>query len=466
MGMMGIFDPACCKQAEECLARGLVVEAARILLPYKPQGHRRVLELLHEAAQRLVQEAQKLWEQEGALESALECVQLAAQCAALDGAGQVLREQLESALQRRRQAAQHRQQRLQQVHQLARQGHLHTAMDLLGVLQEDAEVQQVRRELEARLQTYRRHLQAVEECFQAGQIEAARRHWEQAKRLCPEEPELAEWACRLAQAMPPQAGGPSLLAAAAGTGEPLPGAAAARPARPLAFPGTSFVLDDWALVVCRPKVCVGTPQADEVELPLLGRLHRRHALLVLDGQGWQLVPLADRHGQTCPVWVDALLLQGPHRLGDGHRIRFGQEDPSACCWEFRCPVPDSPTAVLEAAPGSRSRIWTENLPRAILLADRLEVARSGAAHLIVPELPCRRLIFRSRPEGLCWEVEGGQGRLEIPGQTLQQDDRRLYVPSRLVLETTVDEAELLGLAAAGTEPQTHLRLELKEVLPG
>jgi hypothetical protein len=122
--------------------------------------------------------------------------------------------------------------------------------------------------------------------------------------------------------------------------------------------------------------------------------------------------------------------------------------------------------VLEAAPGSRSRIWTENLPRAILLADRLEVARSGTAHLIVPELPCRRLIFRSGPEGLCWEVEGGQGRLEIPGQTLQQDDRRLYVPSRLVLETTVDEAELLGLAAAGTEPQTHLRLELKEVLPG
>ena len=52
MGMMGIFDPACCKQAEECLARGLVVEAARILLPHKPQGHRRVLELLHEAARR------------------------------------------------------------------------------------------------------------------------------------------------------------------------------------------------------------------------------------------------------------------------------------------------------------------------------------------------------------------------------------------------------------------------------
>ena len=41
MGMMGIFDPACCKQAEECLARGLVVEAARILLPHKSQGHRR-----------------------------------------------------------------------------------------------------------------------------------------------------------------------------------------------------------------------------------------------------------------------------------------------------------------------------------------------------------------------------------------------------------------------------------------
>jgi len=82
------------------------------------------------------------------------------------------------------------------------------------------------------------------------------------------------------------------------------------------------------------------------------------------------------------------------------------------------------------------------------------------AHIVLPDLPCKQLTFRWERQRLVWQMDGGAARLNLSGHTLQSDDDQLYLPSRLVIEPQLDEAELLGRAIAGCEPAGRFTLEL------
>ncbi|HPP54841.1 MAG TPA: FHA domain-containing protein, partial [Thermoguttaceae bacterium] len=355
MGVFGLFDPPECKQAEDCLARSQPAEAARVLLASKHRRHRRVQQLLLETGARLVELAQNLVEnpQGPHPEAAAEMIDLASQCMHLDGPALALQQQIQQILHDRQQSNAFRAQLLRQAEQWEQSGRLRSALEVLEPLGEWPEAAALRLRLQQRLDSFRRHREAMETCWNQGQFQAAHRHWQEAKKLCPHEPELAEWAARIAQALaqppgrrPPEADALSPVASAV----PRPCTAL-----PIYQRIQSFLLADWALVLNSGEACLGAPRSEGVQIPLLGRLHRRHALLVQDGQGWQLMPLADKQGTPCSVWLNGVLLLGPERLRPGDKIVLGGAGSApgssgGSCWQFTMPVPGSRTAVLESSP--------------------------------------------------------------------------------------------------------------------
>ncbi|MCS7304424.1 MAG: FHA domain-containing protein [Thermoguttaceae bacterium] len=458
------LDPRECIQARDCLQRGLLAEAARVLLGAKDRHHRKVQALLQEVGSRLIAEAKRLYESSYELEVAAQHIQLASQCIQLDSEALVLKHQIEQQLDKRRRAEQWRQEQLRRAKQLADNGHLHTAQDLLNILKEDRQADRLRAEIRARFETYRRHLEGIEQCLAQNQPHAAYRHWQEAKKLCPHAPELAEWAQKIAQHIP-VGPGPGKLGTAS-VGVAFSAQAGALQPVPLCQRSQSFLLGEWALVISSGQICIGSPRAVDVQLPLLGRVHQRHALLLRDVQGWQILPLPDQNGTACPVWLNGVLILGPQRIHHGDKITLGGSPASgSCSWQFQLPVTGSLSAVLESSPGNSSIIYLppDRLTKAVLLADMLVVSASPPAHLVVSDLPCQRLLLRWESDGLCWQVEGGRARLEIPGQTIDQADRRLYLGGRLVIESALDEAELLGRAAVGAAPPDQVTLELKSV---
>jgi len=439
---MAWLDPPECAAARDSLEQGNPAEAARLLLGAKYRQHRVVRKLLLEAGRRLVQEAEEQF-QAGHVEAAEASIQLAAQCMALEGNALALQQQIAQAMRQKQQREAWAAGQLDRAEQLARAGRLHSALDVLELLEGHAPADGLRADVEQRLASFRRHMEAGRQCLQAGQAQAAHRHWQKAKQIMPDEPQLAELAGMIARRM-----------AAPGRG-PMPGVAVSDRAQRL-------LLGDLALVVSAGEVCLGTPRAEGVHVPIIGPLHRRHAVLLRDREGWQLAVCRDRHGQPCRVLVNGRQVESLCRLADGHTVELGGP---GCAWRFRLPVPGSVTAVLEPALGSRASVWTASgkpLSCVVLLDQELLLRAGHPAHIVLAELPCKQLTFRWREGSLHWHVEGGSCGLEVPGCTIDQADSLVYLPGRLVIEPQLDEAELLGRTAAGCAPAERLVLELAD----
>ncbi len=463
------WDPPECEAAQEALKLGNPAEAARLLLGIKPPQHRKVHSLLVQVGRRLVQQAAQQFT-EKAFEAAQASLDLAARCAALDGDALALRQKIAEALEpKRRQEALQRQQEAQKreqearkreqedwackqiahAQQLAKEGKLHEALDLLmSLARHDWEpplrdkLERARYEVEQRLRGFQRHVEACKKCLEDGQPEAAYRHWEKARAILPDDPQLTVLASTIARA-------PSTIRQPAGHAVPINDRA------------QRLVFDGRALVVSSGQVCLGTPRADGVQVPLQGPLHSRHAVLLRDRHGWQLTACRDGHGKACSVLVGGQKVEGSCRLADGCVVQLGS---GGCSFRFRLPVPSSTTAVLEHEPGSRPCVWTgaRLLGCVVLLDQELLVRSSLPAHLVVPELPCKQLVLRWQQKRLIWEVEGGSARVEVPGQTLELAGAQLVLPCRLVIEPQMDEAEWLGRAFAGREPAGELALEFTD----
>lgn len=435
--MVGL-DPRECIAARDALKQGNLAEAARLLLTGKHPHHRAVRRLLGETGRRLTAAAQQHF-QAGELEAAEAALELAARCTALEGEALILQRQVAQALQQQRQRKAWAAQQLDQARKLADEGRLQTALDVLAALDAD-DAALVRREVEQRLSQFQRQVEACRCALQAGQPEAAYRHWQQAKAIAPPHPELAELAARVAQALSPAHGSSE---------RPLP----------VCDRSQLVVLDDLALVVSAAEVGLGTPRAEGVHVPLQGPLHGRHAVLLRDGQGWRLAPCRDRHGQVCPVWVGGRPVADLCRLDDGCLIQLGH---GGSTWRFRLPVAGSATAVLELAPGCRPCVWTGRrlLGRVVLLEQELWLRPAPPAHVVVPELPCRQWGLRWQQGRLGWVVDGGIVRVEFPGRTLELPESQLLLPCRLILQPQLDEAEWLGREVAGCPPADQLVLQL------
>jgi len=120
--------------------------------------------------------------------------------------------------------------------------------------------------------------------------------------------------------------------------------------------------------------------------------------------------------------------------------------------------------VLEPAEGSRPCLSVGRglLQRVVLLDEELLVRPAAPAHLIVPELPCRQFVLRWRQGVLGWDAAGGRVRVELPGRIVDEASQRVFLPCRFVIESRLEEAELLGREAAGCGPVSPLAFELTD----
>jgi len=115
----------------------------------------------------------------------------------------------------------------------------------------------------ARFQPY---LHECREHLARGNLTAARKRLKMAQAIHADDPEVVPLDKELRQAELSKS--------------PPPGQAA--PSRPLTQRSMRFALDDHALVVSEQEIVIGNPLGESVPVPIQGRLHRRHVLLLRD----------------------------------------------------------------------------------------------------------------------------------------------------------------------------------------
>jgi|GEM_PF-739061 len=444
---MGLFDPIEYKAARDYLSQGQLKEAARSLLTGKNRDHRSVKRLLVEVGQRLIEQAQHEAD-EGLWEAAKETLALAGQCLVLDGRALALQQRIEQTLAEKRRQAELQaaslataNRKLDEVKRLVAMGEFGPAFQIVEQLRENGIEKAAEVAGEIRL-VEERFSQAAQECrnaISARDEGLARLYWERVRSLCPQSPEVKLLAAELARIV---------AARDSSFGKPLP--VRSRMQR--------FVIEDVGAIILAEEIAIGVPQEDNVQLPILGRIHRRHAVLIRDRQGWQLMACRDKYGRACRVQIDGAELDGVARLRDGNIVQLGE---SNCRWLFRLPVAGSLTALWEAHPGSSGMIFGprgQSVKRAILLADEVTLGVKSPAHLVIPDWPCQRGCLRWHEGGLHWDVQGGSVWMEIPGLTWHSKDRQVYLPSRLTISAQWDEAERLGRMMVNQEAREQVVL--------
>ncbi|MCL6501173.1 MAG: hypothetical protein K6T86_00720 [Pirellulales bacterium] len=499
------LDPPECTAAQDALERGNLVEAASVLLACPHQGHRRVRQLLTEISAKLIRHAREefaaaqtnaaqtnaaqtnaaqtnaaqpvaRWDLPR-LEAAARTLELAARCAALNQDGLAIQQRIAEAQQQHRDAQQRLHRRLTKAQEYLAVGRLDTALEVIAavptsevdadLLERSPQAAELREECTRRLRHFERHVQHCRAALEQQQIAAARRHWEECRKLYPTHRAVQELENQLAQAASQRS--------ASGIQHQQP---------PLAVTNRSqtWLLGNWALVLSASQAVVGTTRDPEVQVPILGKLHARHALLYRDATGWHLNPCRDKKNRLCPVIINGRKLDAPARLRPRDTILFGDGN---CAWQFTQPVQDSGTVVLEAQLGTQALIWANGhqLKRLVLMADRLVVRPASPAHVVVPTLPANSLEFCWTSHGLEWRVEHAVASLDaldqpIPAHVLaqrhraqlspkqisaEQAERLVYLHARLQLEPDMDEAERLDRGIQNLEPHDHLVLDL---LPG
>ena len=435
------LDPGECAAARECIERGHVREAARALSSSPHREHKAIRRMLLEVSAKLVEDAARA-HAEGEIRLAWELIHDAEQCACLSGKAALLRERIVQEREEMEKQRDWQQDRMRRAKARARQGRLRTAIGLVSPLDGDPDAARVRQDLEERLERFERYVRECQQLLDAGEVEAARGPLERAREIMPSDPEVVRLAGRLPRDEAPV----------------TPAETAQVPGRRIdpSLPG--FGLADLALVVLAPEALVGTPRGEGVHLAILGKMHRCHARIVRSAGFYRVEPCDSR----CSVRVNDRDLAGPRKLHDGDRIGFGGLSSD---WVFRLPVPGSLTAVLEqSGPPSNCACTADGRSyRQVVLVDHFLVVRPrGPAHVVLRDLPCRELRLRWSKDRLIGEARDGLLILEAPGCAAAEAPAPLRLPSRLVVQPELEEAEILIRAFAGDEVQEILHLDIHD----
>jgi hypothetical protein len=134
-----------------------------------------------------------------------------------------------------------------------------------------------------------------------------------------------------------------------------------------------------------------------IDVPILGDLSRRHAVIQRDGEGYWVEPLRETR-------LDGRTLGQPTTLDDGRTIELG-----AVRLRFRRPHPLSATARLEPVTYHRTHPATDCV---LLMADTCILSAERSSHISVPELEGQVILFREGSGLAC----SAPGNLEIDGK--------------------------------------------------
>jgi hypothetical protein len=146
------------------------------------------------------------------------------------------------------------------------------------------------------------------------------------------------------------------------------------------------------------EIVAGETAADErIDVPILGDLSRRHAVIRRDAEGYWVEPLRETR-------LDGRTLERPTTLDDGRLIEL-----AGVRLRFRRPHPLSATARLEPVSFHRTQPATDGV---LLMADTCILSRDPASHVTMPDLDGQVVLYR-HGNGLACSAPGN---LEIDGK--------------------------------------------------
>jgi hypothetical protein len=201
----------------------------------------------------------------------------------------------------------------------------------------------------------------------------------------------------------------------------------------------SFGIRGRALVVGAPVAVVGSVRNAAAHIPLLGRLHRQHAILTrAEGQYW--LARSPHHDEL--VAVNGEDVAAGRLLAHGDRITLGAKEGRGRCelW-FLIPDPASTTAVLR-----QERRWIvtpsgDAFDHIVLFDCELTIGRAQSCHIPAPHLACEEVRFSWTEAGLAVCAAGGSVHQEAAGGEWDDAPTPLSVPCRIFVTSDEDFAE-------------------------
>jgi hypothetical protein len=194
---------------------------------------------------------------------------------------------------------------------------------------------------------------------------------------------------------------------------------------------TSFALRGRALVVATPVAVLGSVRNKAAQVPLLGRLHREHAVIARhDRKYWLTRP--PHHDDL--VAVNGADIQSPCALVHGDHITLGAHAGRGRCeLTFLRPDPATTTAVLRQEKRAVITPSGDAFDKIVLLDDYLTVGRAETAHLPSPRLACPEVRFTWSDLGRTASAVNGRVYEETPEGDWNDPPTPLIVPCRLIV---------------------------------
>jgi hypothetical protein len=460
------LDPIECRIAQQCLAHGQTLEAAKHLLAGSHREHRAVRDLLLRIGPELVEQARQSLAAGDALVAG-QLIDCAAQCGELPPAARALQAEIARICERQQQDQHWRRNRLQTAEQWARQGRLQSAIGLVEPLAGDDPPRlgtnwtgpPTPRGWTAMSassttiwpRTIRRGRSGAAQGPRGGARSAPGAVHERVAG--PARPAVASSPVRVDDMAVPDAAPATPTATSTFSWsleqpDDINRNAVGNAAIPARLLLTGLPSHGPVLIIRDSVVLVGTTKDPDVQLPLQAMLHRRHALLIReksrDGNSpFRVAPLTG-----CAVSVNgARIPEGQTRtLTDGDIIQFGNEH---CRWTFRQPETEigsetgayprfvssfQSTALLQQTrPASACAVAPDGTQvRCVVLAgDELIIGRDrAAAHLVEPGLPARQLRLAWQADGLYAHAASAACHSSTaPRPTLPRASRWDYPPS-------------------------------------
>jgi hypothetical protein len=137
---------------------------------------------------------------------------------------------------------------------------------------------------------------------------------------------------------------------------------------------------------------------ERIDVPILGDLSRRHAVIRRDAEGYWVEPLRETR-------LDGRAVGQPTTLDDGRVIELG-----GVRLRFRRPHPLSATARLEPVSLHRTHPATDGV---LLMAETCILSRDPASHVTMPDMDGQVVLYRQGTGLAC----SAPGSLEIDGKS-------------------------------------------------
>jgi hypothetical protein len=163
------------------------------------------------------------------------------------------------------------------------------------------------------------------------------------------------------------------------------------------------------LVCLADELTIGQPvTGSQVDIPILGDVSRRHAMIQRDAEGYVLHPLR-------ATYLEGQRVENPRELKDSETIGLGNEGGVRLA--FRRPHALSMTARLDLK--SRNR-FEPAMDGAILMADTCILGPKANSHIVCPDWSQDLVLFRQGEKLFCRT----KGSLEIDGRKVNTTSGR------------------------------------------